>query len=366
MRRRLAVLALAGLAAACGDDPIDVRRTGGDVSDYRRADLLTAIDRFVQAGRTPEAYGALARDVAALRPGMDETVAELAELHLTIAAAAPVEAVRSQPVAVQTERLATTVWPVALAPDVAQLAPDGWRSPMDGAVALRPGETAASYVRRMCEGPFAVECRHIVPEWQGAILGAEAITRMTQRARSAIANCEECIGDEWHTAIGKWEALEHAAATDRRHYEDLGATSRWPVAGSGAQPWPDPPPLVIAVESDGDWTLGDQLIEPPQRANVLRELHAKGGSVLGVHLEPTARVEALAAIAAVARAAGWQTLALQARADAYPWELRAYPIPIGKRAASLGRATDTIQVRVRALDVGGPASGGATARARRP
>jgi hypothetical protein len=152
MRSPVVLAALAVLGAGCGDDPITVHRDNphGDVADYRRADLLAAIDRYVKAGRTPEAYGALARDVAALRAGMDETVAETAELHLTLLGAPAIVAVKTQPVAVQTERLATTVWPTALAPDIELVAPDGWKSPMEGAVALREGETAAAYVRRIC------------------------------------------------------------------------------------------------------------------------------------------------------------------------------------------------------------------------
>jgi hypothetical protein len=363
--RRAALLAALALGA-CGDDPIDVRKTGGDVSDYRRADLMAAIDRYVKAGRTPEAFGALARDVAGLRAGMDETVAELAELHLTLLAAPAVESVKQLPHAVQTERLATTVWPVALAPDIEQIAPDGWKPTMESAVALRQGESAAAYVRRMCEGPFAVECRHVVPEWQGPILGAEAITRMTQRARSAVANCEECQGEEWSRAVGIWEALERAAATDRRRWEDMGATSRWPVAGPGAQPWPTEAVPVVSIEDDGDWRLDDKVVEPSQRRKVLHALRENGGATIGVHLPPEARVEALATFAEAAQAAGFSALLLQARVDAYPWEPRAYLIPIRKKL-DLGRATDTIQIRVRAFEArAGNATDDAAARARRP
>jgi hypothetical protein len=364
MRRAAVLAALALLGPACGDDPIDVRKSGADVSDYRRADLMSAIDRFVKAGRTPEAFGALAHDVAGLRAGMDETVAELAELHLTLLAAPAVESVKHLPHAVQTERLATTVWPVALAPDIEQIAPDGWKPTMESAVALRQGESAASYVRRMCEGAFAVECRHVVPEWQGPILGAEAITRMTQRARSAVANCEECQGDAWSRAVGIWEALEHAAATDRRRWEDMGATSRWPVAGAGAQPWPTEAIPVFSIEDDGDWRLDDKVVEPSQRKKVLHALRENGGATIGVHLPPEARVEALATFADAAKAAGFSALVLQTRVDAYPWELRGYVIPIRNKVV-LGRATDTIQVRVRAMDARTP-TGDAAARARRP
>jgi hypothetical protein len=352
--------ALLASAAACGDDPIDVRNGSPGEADYNRGELNDAVGRFVAAGRTVEAYGTLAAEVAALRPGMDETVADLAELQMVILALAPVEAARSRPVTEQTALLATTVWPVALAPAIEVLAADGWRDPSEAPVALHAGETADGYVRRLCDGPYAVECRHVAPEWQGAILGSEAITRMTQRARTAVANCEECTDAAWKTAVGRWEVLERAASTDRRRFEELGATSRWPVAGAGAAPWPTVP--LVEIEPDGDWMLDGTAIDPRRRADVLRELRG-GARALGVHLVPGARLEALETALAIAGGAGYAEVALQAREPAYPWTVRAYLLPATRKSRRLGRVTDTVQVYLRSVDA--KASGGAAAAARR-
>lgn len=365
MRGGAALAALLVAAAGCGDDPIDVRTGAGDSADYNRGELTAAVGRFVAAGRTVEAYGVLAREVAALRPGMDETVAELAELQLVTLALAPVEAARVRPAPEQTALLATTVWPVALAPAIEELAADGWRHPTEAPVELRAGESAQDYVRRLCDGAYAVECRHVAPEWQGAILGSEAIARMTQRARTAVANCEECTDAAWKTAVGRWEVLDRAASTDRRRFEELGATSRWPVAGAGAVVWPTVP--VVEIEPDGDWMLDGTAIDPRRRGEVLRELRG-GARALGVHLVPGARLEALEDALAIAGGAGYAEVALQAREPVYPWALRAYHLPTrtkksGKRPR-LGRVTDTVQVYLRAVDA--VASGGGAAAARRP
>jgi hypothetical protein len=363
-RAALAALLLSAVAACpgCGDDPIDVHTTAGDEADYNRGELNDAVGRFVAAGRTVEAYGVLAREVTALRPGMDETVADLAELQLVILALAPVEAARTRPASEQTALLATTVWPIALAPAIEVLAADGWRDPSEAPVVLGPGETAEAYVRRLCDTAYAVECRHVAPEWQGAILGSEAIARMTQRARTAVANCEECTDAAWKTAVGRWEVLDRAASTDRRRFEELGATSRWPVAGPGAVVWPTVP--VVEIEPDGDWMLDGTAIDPRRRGEVLRELRG-GGRALGVHLVPGARLEALENALAIAGAAGYAEIALQAREPVYPWALRAYQLPTKKgKRARLGRVTDTVQVYLRAVDA--QASAGGAAAARRP
>ena len=364
MRRRAALVALVLAGAACpgcGDDPIDVQQGAGGEADYNRGELNDAVGRFVTAGRTVEAYGALAREVAALRPGMDETVADLAELQLVVLALAPVEAARTRPVAEQTAQLATTVWPVALAPAIEVLAADGWRDPSEAPVALAPGETAEGYVRRLCDSAYAVECRHVAPEWQGAILGSEAIARMTQRARTAVANCEECTDAAWKSAVGRWEVLDRAASTDRRRFEELGATARWPVAGTGAVDWPTV--ALVEIEPDGDWMLDGTAIDPRRRGDVLRELRG-GTRALGVHVVPGARLEALENALAIAGAAGYAEIALQAREPVYPWTMRAYLLPTKRKRERLGRVTDTVQVYLRAVDA--QASGGGAAAARRP
>lgn len=343
--RGLAVAAAIAAAVGCGDAPVAVGR-GEAAADYNRAALGEAIARFVAAGRTVEAYGALAREVDALRPGMDEIVAEIAELQLVTLAVGPVEALRGTTVAERTAALGPTVWPVALAPAVDALAPDGWRSPRIAAVAWQDGESGDAYVRRVCDGPYAVECRHVVPEWQGAVLDAEAIERMTARMRTAVANCEECGEPDWAAVVARWEALDRAAVAAREREEGFGATSRWPVAGAGATAWPDGVPVLDAARAD--WTVDGDPVDTLRRAAWLSTLRGRGDA-LGLHVRPDSRVDALADLVAAAAEAGFATVLVVAREPAYPWARRAYPIPASRRPA-LGRPSDTVQVMLRGLD----------------
>src|SRR5262249_59054297 len=87
-------------------------------ADYNHSALRGAVDAFVKAERTPEAYTELSRAVIALRSGMDRAVAEEAELKLVVLALGPIQAVKASPMADQVESLALTVWPTLLAPQI--------------------------------------------------------------------------------------------------------------------------------------------------------------------------------------------------------------------------------------------------------
>ena len=92
--------------AACSQEPVKVQNTS--TSDYGRDQLNRAVSEFVAAGRTPSAYAAFAKRVHELQPTMDKSVAEEAELKLTVLALAPVQALKELPVAAQAKALATT------------------------------------------------------------------------------------------------------------------------------------------------------------------------------------------------------------------------------------------------------------------
>jgi hypothetical protein len=353
--RWLSVIALATVVSwvgGCGDDPIAIHHGDGD-ADYNRAELMTAIDAYVTAGRTVEAYGVLAAEVTRLRPGMDATVAEVAELQLVVLAAAPIRAMASRPPTEQVAKLALTVWAVALAPPIHVFAPDGWRDPSEALVAVRPGETAEAYVERLCGGPLAFDCQHIVPEWQGAVVGAEAITHLTARARTALANCEECSDPAWRTAVSRWEALDRESLMKRRLAETAGSPSRWPPAGAAAQPWPAIPPPRLVLEADGDWFVNGDVIDPPDRAAALAELRAGGADALAVHALPAGRLAALDALLTAAGTAGFREVAVEARVENFPWPRRAYLLRAGK-APKRRAPIDTVQLYLRSLDAAVP------------
>src|SRR5262245_50557298 len=110
------VLVVLGTASGCGQDRIEVRPA--ETGDYNHGALLVAVDKFVAAGRTPEAYAELSQTVFALRPGMDRSVARDAELKLMVLALAPVQAVQARPMTDQVDALALTVWPTLLSPEL--------------------------------------------------------------------------------------------------------------------------------------------------------------------------------------------------------------------------------------------------------
>src|SRR5262245_7439155 len=83
-----AVIAL-GAAFACGRDRISVSTETSD--DYKQSELTAAVNKFVTAQRTPEAYAALAQTVLKLRPGMDKMVGREAELRLVTLALTPIQ-----------------------------------------------------------------------------------------------------------------------------------------------------------------------------------------------------------------------------------------------------------------------------------
>ena len=82
MPRTFVALSFILATTACGQDVVKVSATPG--ADYNRGAMLVAIDRFVAAGKSAPAFAALAAEVAKLRSGMDDTVAEETERKLLV------------------------------------------------------------------------------------------------------------------------------------------------------------------------------------------------------------------------------------------------------------------------------------------
>ena len=334
------VLAVAG----CGQDAIAVTERGG--ADHNRAALLAAARQFGVAGHTPKAFAELSRSVLTLRVGMDETVAEEAELLMVMLA---LEALADVPgAATGADPPILTVWPIGLAPRITAPVPgrplaDAWSEYMPG-----PEEDAARYAMRLCGEQLARGCGHVVPEGQAPVVAAIAIGRFTARARAAVANCLTCGTPAWAKRVADWEALDSAAVAYVEPSRRRMATSQWTVAGPGASDPAVGPTLEI--EDDGAMTVngepvGAAAIEPLLAA-VRREAKA---TVLRVHLPPTASTERLRVALAQAGAAGYAQIALLARVPRYPWTLVAYPIATGSTLPV--RDADPVQVLARVYDV---------------
>lgn len=196
-------------AAACGADPIDVSR--GQPHDYGRHDLRAAVEAFVVAGRTPAAYAVLARKVRGLGTSMDRDVGNEAERRLMMLALEPIRSVGDRTIAEQTEALALTVWPTLLGPPIDQQRIEGSSDP--NILLPQPGESASTYVDRVCRGPFAGECKYDQPAQRGAAIAAIAARLALERARNAVDACFTCRSDPgWHDLVREWEALERVAS----------------------------------------------------------------------------------------------------------------------------------------------------------
>jgi hypothetical protein len=337
------VVVVAGLAG-CAKDEIDVHSPG---ADYNRHGLLAAIDRFNAAGRTPDAYGHFYAEIQQLRSGMDETVADEAELQLIVLALSPIEQVRGLPPSTRAQKLATTVWSVAMSSPVA--APDPALGPGDPGTPARDGEKPEEYVQRLCGGTLAIECMFVVPESQPLFVEAVAARRMARRTKHAVEECEPCATDPgWAAAVTKWEAIEletHATASAALPKV---SPDRWPTAGRAAADWAPAPSLDVA--DDGQWQLDGEPITPDAKGTRLVPAR-QSSDVLDARIAPGVRADVLAALIDAAGAAGFHEVHVEARVPVYPWALRVYRFATGARGKKPPwRAVDSVQVLLRSID----------------
>ncbi|HUS30869.1 MAG TPA: hypothetical protein VMZ53_20300, partial [Kofleriaceae bacterium] len=182
MVRGLMTLVGIVLVAGCGKETIEVKPATGD--DYKHAALVQAVDHYVAAGRTPDAYVELAQTVSTLRPSMDRAVGKEAELKMIVLALPPMQSMQGKSLRAKLDTLALTVWPTLLQPPIAADTPLGAYDSKAAELAPKPGEDPDQYIQRICgdKGPLARDCKTTVPEMQGHLVEAIAIRRATERA----------------------------------------------------------------------------------------------------------------------------------------------------------------------------------------
>lgn len=343
---------------ACGQERVEV--TAATSMDYNQGGVQAAVDEFVASGRSPQAYAELARAVLALRPGMDRTVAQDAELKLVVLALAPVKAVQAKPVAEQVEALALTVWPTLLASRIAADQVMIKRDPADGMFRPRPGEDARGYLQRLCGGPLAGDCKQVVPEYQGAVVAAVATRRAMERARNAVSDCVMCSADPgWHDAVRTWEQLERNATGALHDIERRATPDNWPIAGGAAEDGTGLADVTALwreaeINAVGEVVIGGQRYLGEERIAALRDLRADS-DMLTLHLRPELTLAQVKGILSDAKRAGASKVAVIARAPEYPWERRIYWLSdSGKIRVGL-RPTDSLQLLLHTMDhVAGP------------
>jgi hypothetical protein len=348
--------ALIAILVSCGQESIGVA-PAPVAADYNHHALAVAVDKFVAAGRTPEAFGVLAQTVVALRPGMDKAVAQDAELKLLVLSLVPVKAIAAKPVHERGQALALTVWPTLLSPAIEADALLEVHDPNAPQLWPKPGETPDAYVERLCGGPLAAQCKRVVPETQAQVVEALATRRAIERIRNAVTECLECNGENadprWHQAVLDWEELDRQAAESVPEAERRADPDNWPIAGAAADEDPELPEAEITPR--GEIRVGDQLYGPNQlRIDVLREVRGKGDAI-ALHLPPAMTLAEVRGVLVDARRAGCERVAVIARENVYPWHRRAYWIAAGTGMRANLRTSDTLQLLLHAIDeVAGP------------
>lgn len=353
---RVTGLSILWVLAACGQDKIEVRQ--GQSADYNNAAMLVAVDKFVAGGRTPEAYAALSRTAFELRHGMDRAVAKETELKLIALALPSVQSVHAKPMPEQVAALALTVWPTLLTPTFEADDLVFKRDPDAAAMMPKPGEDAGGYLLRLCGGPLASQCRHVVPELQGAVVASVATRRATERVRNAVSDCEMCgVDPGWHEAVRAWEALDLAANSSINDIERRADPDNWPVAGDAAEADRNLPEAEL--DETGEIVIGGQHYGATQRISALRDLRG-GNTAIALHLRPEMSLAQVRALLGDIRRAGATKVAVVARNSHYPWDRRMYWIADGVGTRAGLRPTDSLQLLLHAVDA--VASPGAIAR----
>ncbi|HEY5925439.1 MAG TPA: hypothetical protein VIV11_27330 [Kofleriaceae bacterium] len=343
---------VAVLAAGCGRDTIEVNPKASE--DYKRSSLITAVDKYVAAGRTADAYEELSQAIVALRPQMDRTVAKEAELKLVTLAITPIQAAQAKPIRQKIETLALTVWPTLLSPPISADKMLEVRDPKAPEFMPKPGEDPDQYMVRLCGGPLARECKSVVPELQGNIIEALALRRGMERARVAVTECLACREDHaWKQVVHAWESLDRDIAESIPDIERRADPDNWPVAGAAADDDPDLPEAELSTR--GDLIVGGHSYGPnQQRIAVLEELRAKG-DVLALHFHPDTTLAQARAVLIDARKAGAKRVAVIAREPFYPYRRKAYWVADGYGLRANLRPTDSLQLLLHSIDeVAGP------------
>jgi hypothetical protein len=345
--RPLTVLVMTAAVAAsggCGKKRIEVADQKEDTTgDYGKVELDRAVTEFRKQPTSPQAYRAVAVEVARLDPVFNQPVRDVAERQLAFLSLEPMAAQIDKPGEQQLEALALTVWPTAFN------------------VEPNRGESARAYLERVCAGPLATECKYIVPEEWPVVLSAMVWRRMKMRAREAYTQCRLCRQDPSYPAmLEKFDQYDNRAQAARAKLGDRADRDAWPEAGASMAAWSAAPLLDLVAdpfewngeEFEGDWQ--DRISSRPA-----------GADVLGLHVRPRTEVRHVRAVVAAAGRAGYRAVALQVRARAFPYTLGEYRIATaraaGGRAESVDiRDVDTVQILVRSLDAAtGRATGGA-------
>ena len=327
----VALAVVAAGATGCKKKRIPVVKDHKDKSgDYGHIALDAAVASFRKTPADPTAYRTLAVAIDKLRPRFNAPVAEKADRDLAFLALEPMAAHIDEPFPAQAQALALTVWPTALR------------------VEPTPGETVEAYLRRVCKGDLASDCKYVVPASWPLVLSGVVWARMKTRAREAYSQCQRCGEDPTYKAVlERYDQMQTVVAEAVRKAGDRVEHSAWPEAGPRAAPWSGAPlldlvaapPTLAGTPIVGDWH---------QRLRARPD----GATILGLHVRPGDSKQLVLDVLHTAARAGWRGIALQVRERAFPFPTREYRLTEGggRGPTATVRSVDTVQVLVRALD----------------
>ena len=275
----------------------------------------------------------------------------------------PVKSVQDLPMAAQIDALALTVWPTLLRPAISE------------ADELNAG-TGYQERRRSHRSPAKIRTRICCAVVQGAVRrrlqarGARGSRRGRRCARDPQRHRARAHGGRglllvhrrartdpgWRAAVGKWEALDRAAAEWINEIERRGDPDNWPISGAASEEDPGLPEAELTMR--GDIVVDGHAYGPNrQRIQVLPRPPRK------VRRDRAARSSRCDAgpgsrVLLDARAAGCTHVAVIAREPAYPYHPPARLLDRVEASGFCARTcaeTDSLQLLLHAVDeVAGP------------
>ena len=302
-------------------------RRRGD--DYKHGALVTAVDKFVGAGRTPDAYAELAQTVASLRPQMDRTVGKEAELKMIVLALGPIQSQQAKSLRERIDALALTVWPTLLAPPIAADTLLAVRDPKAPELAPKPGEDAGSTTSCGCAASRSrASASASFPRCRARHRGARDSPRDRTRAQCGrrVSRLLRAIPDGTRRC-SRGRASIAPPPSQIADIERAADPDNWPVAGAAAE---DDPGLPEA--SCRRAAISSSVVVATARTSSastsLRELRGDA-DVIALHLHPDTTLAQARAVLVDARKAGAKRVAVIAREPFYPYRKKVYWVADG-------------------------------------
>jgi len=263
-----------------------------------------------------------------LRPQFNRRIEALAELRLATMALGPLEEQYGKPWPDQVPELALSVWPTALLVDPEQ------------------GEVAQAYLQRVCVDELAVDCKHVVPKYWPAMIGAKVWRDLGDRAHEAVGDCDLCDDDETYAkALRSFDQHNADIATVVNEIEAQAHPSRWPVAPLKSAEYSGAP--VLSVRKKGRLFFDDEELLGEWRS-LLKSKHE--GSKIALHLYPEQKVSRLRELLRDLTSIGYSEVALIARSKEYPYVRREVAVAINRKAVSIPlKDSDSIALLVHTL-----------------